>query len=38
MDTTMTAPVSFSSRAIVEIKRLMSERATDPKKYLRVGV
>ena len=38
MDTTIAAPVSFSSRAILEVKRLMRERATDPKKFLRVGV
>jgi len=38
MNTTTEAPVSFSSRAIVEVKRLMEDRGTDPKKFLRVGV
>ena len=38
MNEIIETPVSFSDRAIVEIKRLMSDRGTDPNKYLRVGV
>ncbi|MFY8091399.1 MAG: HesB/IscA family protein [Chitinophagaceae bacterium] len=39
MDTlTVTAPVSFTSNAIEEVKRLMNEDGFDTKQYLRVGV
>jgi len=39
METTISAaPVSFTSGAIAEIKRLMNEDGFDTQKYLRVGV
>jgi len=39
MDTlTVTAPVSFTSNAIEEVKRLMNEDGFDTNQYLRVGV
>ena len=39
MDTlTVTAPVSFTSNAIEEVKRLMNEDGFDTKQYLRVGI
>ncbi|RYD80838.1 MAG: iron-sulfur cluster assembly accessory protein [Sphingobacteriales bacterium] len=37
METVSTAPVSFTSSAIAEIKRLMSEPAFDATQQLRVG-
>lgn len=38
METTVKSPVSFTSSAIIEIKRLMSQDGFDTNKYLRVGV
>lgn len=38
METTISAPVSFTPGAIAEIKRLMSEDGFDQEKFLRVGV
>jgi iron-sulfur cluster assembly protein len=38
METTLTAPVSFTSHAIEEIRRLMSEDGFDSSQVLRVGV
>ena len=38
MDTTITAPVNFTERAISEIKRLMDEPGFDHSQMLRVGV
>lgn len=38
METVSTAPVSFTSSAIAEIKRLMSEPTFDASQQLRVGV
>ena len=38
MEMTISAPVSFTSNAISEIKRLMAEEGFDSSKSLRVGV
>jgi iron-sulfur cluster assembly protein len=38
METTISAPVSFTDNAIGEIKRLMAEEGFDASKSLRVGV
>ena len=38
METTISAPVSFTSNAIDEISRLISEDGFDKQKFLRVGV
>jgi iron-sulfur cluster assembly protein len=38
METTVSAPVSFTSGAIAEIKRLMAEETDAAKTFLRVGV
>jgi iron-sulfur cluster assembly protein len=38
METTISAPVSFTSNAINEVKRLIGEEGFDQQKYLRVGV
>ena len=38
METTLTAPVSFTEGAIAEIKRLMAEEGFDKSTLLRVGV
>jgi iron-sulfur cluster assembly protein len=38
METTISAPVSFTANAIEEIRRLMSEDGFDTSKFLRVGV
>jgi iron-sulfur cluster assembly protein len=38
METTTEAPVTFTSSAIEEIKRLMNEEGFDSSKFLRVGV
>ena len=38
MEMTISAPVSFTSNAISEIKRLMAEEGFDSTKSLRVGV
>ena len=38
IETTTSAPVSFTANAIDEIKRLMSENGFDTSKSLRVGV
>jgi iron-sulfur cluster assembly protein len=38
METTIGAPLSFTTNAIAEIKRLMAEEAFDNSKSLRVGV
>jgi iron-sulfur cluster assembly protein len=38
METTVTAPVTFTPGAIVEIKRLMNDPSFDTSKVLRVGV
>jgi iron-sulfur cluster assembly accessory protein len=38
METTITAPVSFTPGAIKEIKRLISDPSFDTTKVLRVGV
>jgi len=38
MDMTMAAPVTFTTDALAEIRRLMSEPGFDTGKYLRVGV
>lgn len=38
METTINAPVSFTSSAIAEIKRLMAEPGFDKSQQLRVGV
>ena len=38
METTISAPVSFTANAIEELKRLISEEGFDNSKSLRVGV
>lgn len=38
METTTTAPVTFTKGAIDEIKKLMQDPSFDPTKVLRVGV
>lgn len=38
METTITAPVSFTISAITELKRLMNEEGFDKSSVLRVGV
>ena len=38
METTLSAPVSFTAHAIAEIRRLMNEEGFDNSKALRVGV
>ena len=38
METTISAPVTFTANAIAEIKRLMNEEGFDNSKALRVGV
>lgn len=38
METTITAPVSFTPSAIAELKRLMAEDGFDQSNVLRVGV
>ena len=38
METTITAPVSFTSSAVQELKRLMNEVGFDKSSVLRVGV
>ena len=38
MQTTITAPVTLTSRAVAEIKRLMAEPGFDAAKTLRIGV
>ncbi|MBS1599208.1 MAG: iron-sulfur cluster assembly accessory protein [Bacteroidetes bacterium] len=38
METTITAPVTFTAKAIDEIKRLMHEDEFDVSKRLRIGV
>jgi iron-sulfur cluster assembly accessory protein len=38
METTMLAPVSFTEKAVMEIKRLMNEPGFDQSQHLRVGV
>jgi iron-sulfur cluster assembly accessory protein len=38
METTISAPVSFTANAIAEIKRLTNEEGFDTSKSLRVGV
>lgn len=38
METTMTAPVTFTPKAIAEIKRLLQEESVNQGKFLRVGV
>jgi iron-sulfur cluster assembly protein len=38
METTISAPVSFTSNAINEIRRLMAEEGFDQSTHLRVGV
>jgi iron-sulfur cluster assembly protein len=38
METTISAPLSFTANAIAEIKRLMAEEGFDNSKSLRVGV
>jgi iron-sulfur cluster assembly protein len=38
METTISAPVSFTPNAISEIKRLMTEEGFDTAKSLRIGV
>ena len=38
METTISAPVSFTANAIAEIKRLMNEDGFDNTKTLRIGV
>jgi iron-sulfur cluster assembly protein len=38
METTVTAPVTFTQGAIDEVKRLMNEDAFDQSAYLRIGV
>ena len=38
MDTTATAPVTFTPGAVNEIKRLTNEEGFDTSKFLRVGV
>ncbi|MEO8582351.1 MAG: iron-sulfur cluster assembly accessory protein [Flavitalea sp.] len=38
METTISAPVNFTSNAIDEIKRLMNEEGFDQSQHLRVGV
>jgi iron-sulfur cluster assembly accessory protein len=38
METTLSAPVSFTANAIAEIRRLMNEEGFDNSKALRVGV
>ena len=38
MEMTLTAPVTFTETAIVEIKRLLQEESVNKEKFLRVGV
>ena len=38
METTMLAPVSFTEKAVMEIKRLMNEPGFDQSQHLRIGV
>lgn len=38
MEATMTAPVTFTQKAIAEIKRLLQEESVNKGKFLRVGV
>jgi len=38
MDMTMAVPVTFTTDALAEIRRLMSEPDFDTNKYLRIGV
>ena len=38
METTLSAPVSFTTSAIKEVKRLMSDANFDKSSFLRVGV
>jgi len=38
METTVSAPVSFTENAIIELKRLMNEEGFDATQRLRVGV
>jgi iron-sulfur cluster assembly accessory protein len=38
METTMLAPVSFTEKAVMEIKRLMNDPGFDQSQHLRVGV
>ena len=38
METTIAAPVSFTDRAVKELKRLMTEESFDKTQLLRVGV
>ena len=38
METTISAPVSFTKNAIEEVTRLMNEQGFDRNQYLRVGV
>lgn len=38
METSISAPVSFTEGAVKELKRLMNEEAFDNTQYLRVGV
>jgi iron-sulfur cluster assembly protein len=38
METTLLSPVKFTTGAVSEIKRLMSEPAFDTTQYLRIGV
>ena len=38
METTISAPVSFTEGAVKELKRLMREDGFDQSQYLRVGV
>ena len=38
METTITAPVSFTNSAVTELKRLMNEEGFDKSSVLRVGV
>ena len=38
MEITMAVPVTFTTGALAEIRRLMSEPGFDTSKYLRVGV
>jgi len=38
METTITAPVAFTQKAIAEIKRLLQEESVGSNKFLRLGV
>ena len=38
MEMTLTAPVTFTETAIVEIKRLLEDKSVSNEKFLRVGV